>query len=186
MRFFICSIFTVFLIQCSSSSGPDWEYDFRKQTQLDTTVWTPEITMSGEGNFEFEAYLNGLQTISFDSSNGLSLKAGLMTDYQLRAGQTFGDGSNSINVGSSPTWEAILGGGRSSLTENNLGTTGRPNWAFNLASTCTDDGTAYSFPYGCGQTSAEAGGGIGASVPTAPLTPGVSNIQWNPSTPSPA
>lgn len=166
-----------------AATAPDWTYDFTapglsSTSTSFTNVWTPEVTMSGEGNFEFEAYLNSHQTISFDPSNGLLLKAGLMKDYVLQAGQTFSSSTSSIQPGLTLPNADILGCGRTSLADgisNNLGfgTNCNSVWSFSLLDTCTDNGDAYGGAaagvYGCGQGSAQSGTNIGASAPVKPI-----------------
>ncbi|MES2503963.1 MAG: family 16 glycosylhydrolase [Myxococcota bacterium] len=163
----------------SPSGTPDWTYDFTQQQALDTRIWTPEVTMSGEGNFEFEAYLNSPGNIAFDPVNGLSIKADLMQKHVLGSGETL---ANNGNPETQFSLAAVLGCGRSSITEspNNIGDICQGvigNWSFSTDSigsniACTDNGAADGLTYdGCGSGSGyNGGGGIGNGLPKSPAT----------------
>ena len=138
-RTLFCLYFFTLTIACSrvttitkgprgenSSISGNWTANL---SSFDKSVWTPEITASGGGNFEFEIYTD--QNVSV-SNNILYLKPGMTRDYQLTAGQAWYESSTF----SSPPINAGLGS--------------------SVAGSHTSGGLSDPLVLGCGDTSASS------------------------------
>ena len=149
------------------NSTPDWSEPF---VTLDTNTWTPEVSASGEGNFEFEFYNASSNNLKIKNGR-LYIYPGLTRNYVIGPGQAV---LNPTNIGSDPpsnfapgsvvslpgavttgslTEEQILGCGLTT-TSGPWATgcsdwSGRPFYMFDLGTGCTDDGTAWGSPGRC-------------------------------------
>lgn len=150
------------------NNTPDWAEPFA--STLDPTVWTAELTASGEGNSEFELYNGSAANLTIKTDSGghsaLYIYPGLADSYVIGPGQAV---ANSSNSGASPPnpWPApgtvasmpgaltsgdltnpeILGCGRTAVGAG--WETSCPGWGeqpfylLDLGTGCTDDGSAY-------------------------------------------
>lgn len=151
--------------QFYNGAKADWEEDF---STIDKTKWTPEVTVAGGGNFEFQFY-NDSNANLYTQNGVLFIKPGLTKDYALLPGQAVFNPAN--NGGSSPPVPAtgtvaqmngaittgvfsdamLLGCGRTFLDASAITTCPgwgeRPFWWLDLGNRCTDNGKAYSLSY---------------------------------------
>ncbi len=154
--------------QFFKNSDVDWREDF---ATLDRARWTPEVTASGGGNFEFQVYTDSEDNL-FVRDNVLYLKPGLTKTHQISSGQFLKNGTGGSTPDSVPVVpgdgknysgtitagdigeHAILGCGKTSFVQANdiFTNNGCPVWGKNqiwwldLGTRCTDNGSSIKLP----------------------------------------